>query len=94
MTIKITQISLTSGQIMLTITYDNPRGSGNLSTFQLSYQDLKNRLVQVAALLGRNLTLIDAQQALVEIINEVRQNRAGIPQNFDFTPYIGVELEA
>lgn len=79
---------------MLTITYDNPRGSGNLSTFQLSYQDLKNRLVQVAALLGRNLTLIDAQQALVEIINEVRQNRAGIPQNFDFTPYIGVELEA
>jgi hypothetical protein len=94
MTIKITQISSTSGQIMLAITYDNPRGSGNLSTFQLSYQDLKNRLVQVAALLGRNLTLTDAQQALVEIVYEVRRNQAGIPQNFDFTSYIGVELEA
>jgi hypothetical protein len=94
MTVKITQVSSTNGQIMLTIAYDNPKGSGNLSTFQLSYQDLKARLVEVAALLGRNVTLTDAQQALVEIINEVRNNQAGIPQSFDFTPYINVELEA
>jgi hypothetical protein len=79
---------------VLTITYDNPKSSGNTTTFQLSYQDLKNRLVQVAALLGRNVTLTDAQQVLVEIINEARKNQAGIPQDFNFTPYIGIELEA
>jgi len=93
MTIKITQVSSASGQIILTITYDNPKGSGNLGTFQLSYQDLKDRLSQVAALLGRKVTLQDAQEVLIEIINEVRKNQAGIPQTFDFTAYIGAELE-
>ena len=78
---------------MLTVTYDNPKGSGTLRTFQLSYRDLINRLVQVSGLLGRNVTLTDAQEALVEIINEVRKNQADIPQNFNFTPYISVELE-
>jgi hypothetical protein len=94
MTIKITQVSSASGQIILTITYDNPKGSGNLGTFKLSYQDLKDKLIQVAALLGRGATLQDAQEVLIEIINEVRKNQAGIPQIFDFTPYIGTELEA
>jgi len=94
MTVKITQVSTSGGEIVLTITYDNPKGSGNLSTFQLHYRDLVDRLVQVTALLGRSITLTDAQQTLVEIINEVRKNQAGIPQNFDFTPYIGAELEA
>jgi hypothetical protein len=94
MTIKITQVSSASGQIILTITYDNPKGSGNLGTFKLSYQDLKDKLIQVAALLGRGATLQDAQEVLIEIINEVRKNQAGIPQIFDFTPYIGAELEA
>ena len=94
MTIKISQVSSVSGQIILTITYDNPKGSGNLGTFKLSYQDLKGKLIQVAALLGREATLQDAQEVLVEIINEVRKNQAGIPQIFGFTPYIGTELEA
>ena len=93
MTIKITQVSSASGQIILTITYDNPKGSGNLGTFKLSYQDLKDKLIQVAALLGRGATLQDAQEVLIEIINEVRKNQAGIPQTFDFTAYIGAELE-
>jgi len=94
MTIKITQVSTSAGQIMLTITYDNPKGSGTLFTFQLSYQNLVNQLVQVANLLGRSVTLTDAQQVLVAIINGVRRNQAGIPQNFDFTPYINTELES
>lgn len=94
MTIKITQVSTSAGQIMLTVTYDNPKGSGTLYTFQLSYQNLVDQLVEVGSLLGRNVTLTDAQQVLVAIINGVRKNAAGIPQNFDFTPYINVELEA
>lgn len=94
MTIKITQVSASSGDIILIITYDNPVGSGQLSTFQLSKQDLVNRLIQVRTLLGRPLTLTDAKQAIVAIINEVRKGQSGIPEQFDFTPYIGVELEA
>jgi hypothetical protein len=93
MTVKITSVHTSGGEIVLTITYDNPKGSGKLTTFSLHYRDLVDRLVQVKNLLGRTLTLTDAQQALVEIINETRSNQSGIPQNFDFTSYIGVELE-
>jgi hypothetical protein len=94
MTVKITSVQTSSGEIVLTVTYDNPKGSGNLSAFSLHYRDLVDRLVQVKNLLGRALTIADAQQALVEIINETRSNQSGIPQNFDFTSYIGVELES
>ncbi len=93
MTIKISQVQTSSGEIVLTVTYDNPKGSGKLVSYSLHYRDLIDRLVQLKSLLGRALTLTDAQQALVEIINEVRANQTGVPQNFDFTPYVGVELE-
>lgn len=93
MTVKITQVSTTGGEVILTIAYDNPKGSGTMFTYALRKQDLIDRLIQIRSLLGRALTLTDAQQALVEIINEVRQGQAGIPQDFNFTPYINVELE-
>jgi hypothetical protein len=93
MTIKITAVATSSGEIVLTLTYDNPSGSGTLYTYQLRKQDLVDRLVQVRSLLDRPLTILDAKQAIVEIINEVRRNQSGIPENFDFAPYINVELE-
>ena len=93
MTIKITQVSTSTGEVALTITYDNPAGSGQMFSYGLRKQDLFDRLIQIRGLLGRALTITDAKQALVEIINEVRRNVAGIPQDFDFTPFINVELE-
>ena len=54
---------------------------------------LMDNLTQVYTLLGRQITLIDAELALVSIINKVRLGQTGIPAAFDFTPYINVELE-
>jgi hypothetical protein len=93
MTIKITAVATSSGEVVLTLTYDNPSGSGSLYTYSLRKQDLVDRLTQVRSLLGRPLTIMDAKQAIVEIINEVRRNQSGIPESFDFAPYINVELE-
>jgi hypothetical protein len=93
MTIKITAVSAANGEVVLTISYDNPEGSGVLSILKLRKQDLVDRLIQIRSLLGRPLTITDAKQALIEIINEVRQGRQGVPEDFDFTPYIGAELE-
>jgi hypothetical protein len=93
MTIKITSISLTSGEIILGIAFDNPSGSGKMQSFNLRKQDLVDRLVQVRQLLGRPLTLTDARQSVVAVVNEVRSGRQGVPEDFDFKPYIGVELE-
>lgn len=94
MTIKISQVQTTGGDATLVLTFDNPSGSGNLSTFTVRMQDLVDRLITVRNLLGRPLTLTDARQALVAIINEVRKGKSGVPERFDFAPYIGVELEA
>lgn len=93
MTLKISAVSTSTGEISLTISYDNPSGSGTMFSFQLRKQDLVDRLISIRSLLGRPLTLTDARQAIVSIINEVRIGQSGVPENFDFTPYIGVELE-
>ena len=94
MTIKISQVSTSTGEIVLTVNYDNPKGSGQLSTYLLRKEDLVGYLIDVKKLLGRPLTLTDAKQVLVAIINGVRSGQSGIPENFDFTPYIGAELES
>lgn len=94
MTVKITQISTASGEIVLVIAYDNPKGSGTMFTYNLRKEDFYNALYQFLNIIGRALTLTDAQQVLVQIINKVRAGASSIPQNFDFTPYINAELES
>jgi len=95
MTIKIAQVSATAGEVTLTITYDTPAESnGKLSSFTLKNEDLYERLKQIRELLGRPLTLQDAKQALGAIVNEVRAEKSSVPEDFDFTSVIGVELEA
>jgi hypothetical protein len=93
MTVKITQVNATSGEILLTLTYDNPKGSGNFATFSLKKSDLCDRLIEVRLLLDRSITLTDAKEAILAIINEVRKGKTGIPEDFNFAPFINVELE-
>jgi hypothetical protein len=94
LTVKIAQVSTTTGEVTLQIAYDNPVGSGAMFTFTLKKQDLFERLKRIRELLGRTLTLQDAKQALVAIVNEVRVGRSSVPEDFNFTGVIGVELEA
>lgn len=93
MTIKISSVSTSGGEIVLAVAFDSPSGSGTMFTTSVRKEDLVNRLIQVKSLLGRALTLTDARQVLVEIVNEIRAGKTGIPENFDFSPYINVELE-
>ena len=93
MTIKISNVSTSGGEVTLTIAYDNPRGSGNSFNYKLKKTELYERLREVEKLLGRIITLTDAQETLVAIINEVRSNKSSIPADFDFTQYVNEELE-
>jgi hypothetical protein len=93
MTVKITQVTTNTGEVSLTLTYDNPAGSGKFATFKLRKTDLYTRLHNVEVLLGRPLTLTDAQQAIVAIVNEARNGKSSIPADFDFTQYLNVEIE-
>jgi hypothetical protein len=94
LTIKITQVSSASGEIVLTVTYDNPVGSEEMHNLLLKKQDLFERLRRIRELLGRALTLQDAKYALVALVNEVRSGGLGVPEDFNFSAVIDVELEA
>lgn len=93
MTIKISAVSINTGEIVLTLTFDNPAGSGHMQSVNIRKNVLVGRLLEVRILLGRPLTILDARLALTAIVNEVRQGKTGIPEDFDFSPYVGQELE-
>lgn len=94
MTIKITQVSTASGEVVLTIVFDNPKDSAQLQTLKLRKQDYVERLLALKNLVGRPLTIADAKDVLLKIVTEERAGLAGIPEDFNFAPYIDVELEA
>jgi hypothetical protein len=93
LTIKITQIAASAGEVVLTVSYDFPIGSGVVKSFKLKKTDLYERLKQVEDLLGRAISLADAQLAIVAFTNEMRKGTSTIPEDFNFAPYINVELE-
>lgn len=64
-----------------------------MSSFVLKKQDLFERLRKIRELLGRPLTLQDAKLALIAIVNEVRAGKSGVPEDFNFSSVIDVELE-
>jgi len=94
LTIKITQVTTATGEVVLTIVFDNPKDSAQLQTLKLRKQDYVERLLALKNLVGRPLTIADAQDVLLKIVAEARAGLAGIPEDFNFAPYIDVELEA
>jgi hypothetical protein len=92
--IKITQVTVENGEINLTITYDMP--DETTKTFKLNYLDLVERLKTVRQLLGRPLTVKDAKEALVAIVNQIRAGKKDLPESFlaALQSSVGVDLEA
>ena len=92
--IKITQVTVENGEINLAITYDVPDETTKI--FKLNYLDLVERLKTVRQLLGRPLTVKDAKEALVAIVNQVRAGKKDLPESFlaALQSSVGVDLEA
>jgi hypothetical protein len=92
--IKITQVTVENGEINLTITYDMPDEA--TKTFKLNYLDLVERLKTVRQLLGRPLTVKDAKEALIAIVNQIRAGKKDLPESFlaALQSSVGVDLEA
>jgi len=91
--IKITQVTVENGEINLTITYDMP--DVTTKTFKLNYLDLVERLKTVRQLLGRPLTVKDAKEALIAIVNQIRAGKKDLPESFlaALQSSVGVDLE-
>jgi len=89
--IKLTTVSTVNGEITLTFQCDGfPEGVRNV---QIPLADVVERLKTVKQVLGRNVTLQDAKDVIVAIVKQLRQAQSPITERFDFTQYIGVDLE-
>ena len=88
--IKLRQILTENAEIVLLFDYDQ---GGQSFSVKISYNDVRERLKQIRDFLGRPLILQDAKLVVIKIINEVRTNKLPLLERFDFSQFIGVDLE-
>ena len=89
--IKIVQVNTSSGEVVVKIQYDK---DSLVFAVDVRKDDLIERLKLVRKTLGRPVTLTDAKQIIVALINEVRTGKSPIPEDFNYADFIGMDLEA
>ena len=89
--IKIVQVNTSSGEVVLRIQYDK---DSLVFTVDVRKDELIERLKLVRKTLGRPVTLTDAKQVIVALVNDVRTGKSPIPEDFNYAEFIGVDLEA
>jgi hypothetical protein len=88
--IKITQVNTSSGEVVVRIQYDK---DSQVFTVDVRKDELIERLKLVRKTLGRPITLTDAKQTIVALVNEVRAGKSPLPEDFNYADFIGVDLE-
>jgi hypothetical protein len=88
--IKLKQIQTNLGDAYLTFEYDK---EGITSTVTINKRDIVSRLLTVKQNLGRALTLQDAKLVIIRLINELREGKTPLSEDFDYSQFIGVDIE-
>jgi hypothetical protein len=89
--IKLTAVSTVNAEVTLTFQADFP--DSTIRTVQIPLAEIVEKLKTVKQVLGRNVTVQDAKDVIVTLVNQIRQEKSPLTERFDFTPYIGVDLE-
>ena len=89
--IKIVNVTTLHGEVTLTIEYDLETETHTLT---ITESNLAERLKALKKLVGRQLTLQDMKDVLIQIVNEARADKQTLLERFDFEPYINVDLES
>jgi len=88
--IKLKQITTVYGVTYFIFEYDL---GGELYQIEVSERDIIEKLKRVQDLLGRSPKLQDLKEVIVTIVNEVRQGRKPFLERFDYSQFVGVDLE-
>lgn len=89
--IKLKQIKTHHGVTYLLFEYD--KGEEVLST-EIAERDVVERLKQLRGLVSRKVTLQDLKDVIVAMVGEVRRGKMTLPERFDYSNFIDVDLEA
>lgn len=88
--IKLKQVKTILGDAYLEFEYT--QGS-ETKTIIIDRRDVLARLLKVKQLLGRNPTVQDLREVVTRIIAELREGQQPLTTEFDYTQFIGVDLE-
>lgn len=89
--IRLKQVATVNGETSLVFEADGfPEGTRQILIPQA---EIVERLKTVKNILGKPLTTQDACDAVIVLINQLRTQKTVLPERFDWTQYIGADLE-
>jgi hypothetical protein len=88
--IKLKQVQTSLGEAYLTFEYDK---ESIVNTVTINKQDIVDRLKTVKQNLGRPLAIQDAKLVIIRLINELREGKTPLSEDFDYSQFIGVDIE-
>jgi hypothetical protein len=92
--IRLKQVRQHLGKTWLTVQYDVPARPGVVCAADLDFLTLRRALLEKQAETGERPTLDDVRAMLIAWVNELRADYEAIERDYDFTKFIGVDLEA
>ena len=63
-------------------------------TLDINEREIVERAREYRKLLGRNPTVQDLREIIIHIVNEVRMGKGPFLEKYDYSEWIGVDLEA
>ena len=89
--IRLIRIDIEEGITCFVFEYDL---SGENFTLEINEREIIERAREFRQLLGRNPTVQNLKEIVVQIVNEVRQGKRPFLEKYDYTKWIGVDMEA
>ena len=89
--IKLKQIVTTHGEAVLVFDVSFP--DETVQEVEITLGEIKGKLKILKSVVGRQLTLKDVKDVIVNIVNLLRQDKQALEERFDFSQWIGVDLE-
>ena len=89
--IQLIQITTEQGITSFIFEYDL---QGQTLTLEMDEREVIEKAREFRMLLGRNPTVQDVKEIVVQIVNEVRAGKKPFLERYDYSKWIGVDLEA
>lgn len=89
--IKLKQVATVYGETTLVFEADFP--DGLVREVRIPAAELIERMRALRQLVGRELTLKDARDIIVAVVNQMRVSEKPLVERFDFSQFIGVDFE-
>ena len=89
--IRLIQIETEQGITSFIFEYDL---EGEILTLEIDEREIIEKAREIRRILGRSPTVQDLKEIVIQIVNEVRAGRKPFLERYDYSKWIGVDLEA